>query len=189
MAPYAEDYSNRYRVRYTTGRFIHHNLFHYGPDPEVPPAELLAQIASFYDALSAALVNSWEIIGAEYAMAGSNVFIPTAPPVVAVAPAGGTIILPYEANRITFRGKGLGGRTTSLAILGQIFRPDLSVEGYDFRVTRSENPSIDNAIAALNAEGISDPTEISTIDGLAAAWWPDVTIKQDDTMVKRLRGG
>lgn len=183
MAPYAENFSNRYRIKYTTGRFEHFLTVRYGVTPGAPGAPLIAVMNNVLSALEAHMTNDWNVIDAEYCPAGFTTFVPATAPAAVTPSWGSDIVRAREANFISFQGTSLDGRRTSFRIYGLNYFPELVDEFGDFRISGAEDVAIETVVNTMNAtSGI-----LSVIDGSQAIWRNYVNLKQDDDMVDVLR--
>ena len=186
MTDYAPDYTFRYKVRYLAGGF-QHDMVVRGPLVVVDPAtqnQLLADVLSGYFVnLQTVLYNDFEFQTASYAVAGSNVFIPTT--IVPISPVGVVSVANsaarQRASACTHAGRGIGSGSGRLYFFG-LAMPD----------SAAGDPAADGVISVTNLPGLATATGIAdgtfkSSSGAAMAFYPRLTIKVNDAMLRIVR--
>lgn len=92
------------------------------------------------------LASSFVVTGARYALAGSNVTLPT-PFAPTLTPAGGTLVAALHPLFLAFQGRGLTtGRKAHLALYGLVYNTDPS-----YRFARGEDATVDDLLDFVQA--------------------------------------
>lgn len=164
MAPLPENNTARTFTDYTVQGRQHTLLCRWDPAAGIETARF--HIGEFLTALAPIMDNGWAITGARVSGQGSAFTVPTPPPVLGAAPAGGTLPLVNAPQFTSFIGRGLlTGRRVRVFVYGLIITVDS-----DYRLAGTLPAPIANAIAAL--EVAADDGVFCTI-GLDRANWYD----------------
>lgn len=184
LAPLPPSNTARYFVDYTANGRYHTMMFRYadpssGPPPETP---FIARVAAFIDDLRTWLPTDFEINGARYSVAGSDVTLPTTVP-EPVGPFTGVLNAGEAPAFITFVGRSVLGRRWRLSVLGVSVSP---AEGgalvKDYRITAGEDVVVSTAIG--NLEGWS---ACVAIDGQAKLVYPYINLGYNAHWQKAVR--
>lgn len=186
MPDFAPNYTFRYRVKYVGNGHTHHLLWRYAPSTTVAalPAIRL-QVQDFLNAVGPAnFYADFTILGADYALADSDIFLPAVP----VPVFSGTFVLTgrpesAEAAALSFPGKSSLGQRAIFFLFGTIFQPATAAGVLDFRILASENANISDAVDVLDA---TDPVLVAN-DGVEVNWYPYANFKYNDYWVRQVR--
>lgn len=150
MAPLPPESTPRYFVDYTANGRPHTMQFRYaspvdGPPPETP---FIARVATVLADLAEFLPSDFNVLGARYAVQGSNVTLPTAAP---ASPTGLQTPRPAEAPAfIGIPGRTATGRRYRFYVLGVGVSPAAVGAGTaNYRLTAAESSDIAAVIANL----------------------------------------
>lgn len=186
MADFAPNYTARYRIRYTSLGKSHSMTFRVASSV-TDPTGIAAKVGLILNDLEPILFSDWTIVGADFALADSDVFLPA---VLPDAPTGGVsaggAVATDAAAAISFVGRTtLGGRARMFlygTFVGAVVRTAVS---NDWRLTSAENASISAAIVRLNE---TSPALVGNDDAVAL-WYEYVNIKYNDRWLRRMRRG
>lgn len=186
MADFAPNYTARYRVRYSVvGKS--HSLTWRVASSVTDPAGVADKMELFLADMAPALFSDFTVIGADFALADSDIFLPApapaSPPGDATLPAGAGGI---AANAISFVGRSSLGGKARFFLYGIAYE----VAGYtsrsvDYRFTSVENAEISDAVVRLNETA---PALVAN-DDATAVWYEYVNWKANDKWVRKLRRG
>lgn len=186
MADFAPNFTARYRLKYTSLGKSHSMLWR--QSSAVTTGETIAEkVGLFLDDLAPILFNDFTITGADFALADSDVFLPSFVPafgggdvpIVGAAQSDAAVSLSFVGRSI------LGGKARMFLYgtnTGAIVRTD---DSNDFRLTSAEDASISAAIVRLNETG---PIIVANDDS-EVVWYEYVNIKYNDRWVRRMRRG
>lgn len=188
MADLAPTFTPRYIAKYRAGG-REHSVMMRGTRTENESATVTrAQtvLHSFFLALAPKLPDDFVWLSATYTPKDSNVSHPGGPPEDIT---GGVALSAFKTRqkiaKAQFSGKTSGGSKASINAwslsisVGDSADPD----GEDYIITAAEDSDIQGAIAALNAGAVPG------IDGTVITYYSQVTVKQHDHYVKRVRKG
>lgn len=186
MADFAPNFTARYRVRYSSlGKT--HSMTWRVVNTVTDPTALAAKVSGFLDDMAPNLFADWTIIGAEFALADTDVFLPAvAPdnPTGAVSTAGSHIS--DAAFQMGFVGRSSAGGKARMFLYGTNIAVDIAdARGNDFRIQSSELASVSDAIVRLNETA---PALVAN-DNHVAVWYEYANMKYNDRWVRRLRRG
>lgn len=186
MPDYAPNYTARYRVRYTTQAKSHSMTWRIAAAATDDTA-IAAKVGLFLDDLADSLWDDFTIIGADFALADSDVFLPGTLPTF----GGGNVASSGQqqsdaAFAVSFVGRTIAGGKARMFLYGTNF--DVSVRatlGNDWKVLSAEASTISDAIVRLNE---TSPAIVGN-DNATAVWYEYVNMKYNDRWVRRLRRG
>ena len=178
MAPLPDNTTATYFVDYQFGGQEHTMQFRY-TDVVTLPA-VIAQVNEFLAALAPIMSSDWEIVGARFRATGSNVSLPTEPP-VEPAPGGGVLDPSQNPRFVSFIGRGgISGRRVRLYVYGLTFvTPD------DYRLDAAPGNPVGDARLVLdsNPEGI-----FVTVAGDNPLWYPYANVGYNSYWEREQRG-
>lgn len=184
MAPLPVESTARYFVDYRAQTREHTVMFRYldTPGGSPPDAAFIADISAFLSALRPGMPTDWLILGARYAVTGSNVTNPVTAPTL--TGAGAQAVQQGETPAyMGFLGRSVDGRRCRLFILGAGVSPASEGSFYgDYRVFGSEVTWIDTAIDELDASGVV------SISGTEVIWKPYANLGYNAYWQKKTRG-
>lgn len=186
MPDFAPNFTFRYRVRYSVGGRQHTMQVRGVPATTALQAPLFAtSVADFLDALQPARWSDFTILNAAYALADSDVFLPTTAPVILAGAGSPATRTPSDnALALSFPCRSSAGLRGILFLYGCSYDPSTTSVANDFRITSAEDSDISDAIAALTA---AVPTLVCN-DGSTANWYPYANLKANDYWVRKTRG-
>lgn len=186
MPDFAPNYTFRYKVKYIGNGHAHHMLWRYAPATTIASLPgIRLQVQDFLNALDPAnFYNDFNILGADYALADSDVFLP-AVPIPAFSGSVSTAGRPDSAaaSALSFPGRSSLGHRATFFLFGTIFQPVTAAGALDFRVLGTENANISDAVGILND---TDPP-ITANDGVEVVWYPYANMKYNDYWVRQVR--
>lgn len=153
MPAFADNFTNRYRVRYTSVGKTHTMQFRYeGVGP--PGATVRGGVTAFLNALAPLRFDDWTVLGYEYSEAGSEFFLPLVNNQTVTA--GAIAVQPGPSSwvpvNINFQGLSTEAGRASWYVYGVGQNPlAAEVTGDDYRLLSAENPAVEDAVAALVA--------------------------------------
>lgn len=185
MADFAPNFTNRYRIKYSTMGRNHSIVFRAGTTAAPLGPLIEADAKAFLDALANFRFSDWSVLGAEYSEAGSSFFLPAPTPVIApgAATIGGSGRGVVNAN---FQGVSLSeGSRASLYVYGVNADPITTTETQDsnYRITRAEY-----AIVAAALDALAAATELTAIDGGQIIWHQYANINVNSYWQRKARG-
>lgn len=186
MADFAPNYTARYRVRYSVQGNTHTMLWRVASDTE-SVVGIAAKVSLFLADLEGSLWSDWSVLGADFAPADSDIFLPTtAPDQPTGAGSTGSRANSDKAYACSFVGRSTGGNKARMFLYGTVFAASLrsGIED-DFRILSSENGDVSAAIVRLNE---TSPALVANDDNVAT-WYEYVNVKHNDRWVRRLRRG
>lgn len=188
MADIAPTYTPRYVAKYRAGGREHVVLVR-GTRSETESATVtraMDGLHAFFLALAPALPNDFVWLSATYTPKDSNVAHPAGTP---ESVTGATSLALFKtAQKITkyqFSGKTSGGSKASINAWSLYFTTGTSADAQaeDYVITTGESTVINDAVIALNSFNLPG------IDGTITTFYNQVTAKQHDHYVKRVRKG
>lgn len=186
MADFAPNFTARARLKYSSlGK--NHSMMWRVSSAETDPTGISAKIGLFLDDLAPILFNDFTVIGLDFALADSDVFLPAPTPAFGggdVSAGGG---VPTDAAvSLSFVGRStLGGKARMFLYgtnTGAIVR---TADVNDWKLLSSEDASISAAIVRLNE---TSPSIVANDDSVVA-WYEYVNVKYNDRWVRRMRRG
>ena len=187
MPAFAPTFTGRLRVRYRA-LFRNHVQTWRLPGGAGPTevSALIALLNDFYAALAPCMSDDWLLISTELSQPDSPIFLPTTDVTIpAGAIAADTLSIDKKAVAISFVGRTGGGNPWKMFQYGFDSSPGADAAAGDFRLLRTEDTCIDNAIVVLLA-GLGN---FVGNDGTAVSVYPYVNIKANDHYVKLARLG
>lgn len=186
MADFAPNYTARLRVKYTQGGKSHSQTWR-APSTEDDPAGLVAKVGDYYGDIDGILFDDFEITGADWALADSDVFLPVTPP---TSPTGAVAFSGFKptdaACYVGFVGRTLLGGKARLFQYGTNYGANIRTGAFDdWRVTSAEAAAISAAVVRLNE---TSPSLVGNDDAVAV-WYEYANIKYNDRWVRRQRRG
>jgi len=186
MADFAPNFTARLRLRYSTLSKTH-SLMWRAVNTVTDPSGLISKLGLFLGDLEPLLYDDWTILGTDFALADSDVFLPVANPTAptgafssAAAPRAAAAIPISFVSRSTAGGKGrffLYGTGLAQTLFD-------ATEG-DYRISSAEDANISAAIVRLNE---TSPALVCN-DNHTAIWYEYVNIKPNDNWVRKQRRG
>lgn len=185
MADFAANYTNRYRLHYTAVGKPHVMVFRGSNTPAALDPDLVTDVEDFLNALQPIRLTTWLLTGAEYAQAGSSIFLPAVLPTIdgggaSVAAAG------LAALNINFQGKSANGNRGALYIYGVNVDPievGSARPSEDYRLYPGEDDDVAAALAVLNLS-----VNIRGIDGSSMFWHQYANVNVNSHWQRKLRG-
>lgn len=185
MPDFAPNFTFRYRVKYSVGGHTHRMQVRGVPATTTAALGSFATaIEDFLNALTANRYSDFVVLGADYALADSDVFLPC----VAPAPDAGTYTIAgrsasSNALALSFPGRSDVGLRAILFLYGTALLPGVISEVSDFRITSAEDATIAAAIAVL----AGSPPVLVANDGVHVNWYPYCNVKYNDYWVRKTR--
>jgi hypothetical protein len=182
---FAPNWTARYKLSYRVLSKKHSMLFRFirGTDASTGTA-MAAAVAVFLNTLETYMYSDFAIIGADFAAADSDVFLPTvAPTGIAGTSSTAGVPLSERARSTSFVGRSDAGGRCIIFVYGLVLPPTDPTAG-DFRVTVAENTSIANGVTALNTLS----PHLVAGDGYDTNWYPYVNTKYNNYHTRKLRG-
>jgi hypothetical protein len=186
MPDFAPNFTPRYRVRYSSQGKSHRMQFRVARGV-TDPTGIATKVGAFLAALEDGLYADWTVLGADFALTDSDIFLPVDPP---TSPSGGVslsgITVAAAAGSISFPGRSANGLRAVIYVYGSGFNVNVGrATDADFRMLATESSIISDAIAALNE---LSPAVVGN-DGATATFYPYVNMKFNDHWVRKLRQG
>lgn len=151
MLDFAPNLTWRYRVKYFSNGLNHHITLRTGEDsPSATGADLL--LDALLATLDAFLPTDFALLDADECAPGSDIFVPSLPPVSSGITPSGTPSREAGANYLTFSGKGNDGTQFKFQLYGVVTEPS-GVAGLDYRYQPGNNAAIDAAVNVLQNDG------------------------------------
>jgi len=186
MADFAPNYTARYRVRYSSLGKTHSCTWRVASSV-TDPAGVADKFGLFLADMQGSLWEDFTVIGADFAEADSDVFLPAvAPdnPTGAVAVAGSFVS--DAAFQLSFVARtALGGKARFFLYGTNDVELMRDAKGNDLKLLSSESTQISNAVVRLNE---TSPALVGNDDSIAS-WYEYVNMKYNDRWVRRLRRG
>lgn len=185
LAPLSPSNTPRYFVDYRANGREHTVMFRYatpvnGPPPATP---FIARVAAVIDDLKTWLPTDFTVLGARYAVAGSDVTLPATAP-APVGPFTGALNQGEAPAFLTMVGRSSSGRKWRLSILGISVSPaEGGSTATDYRMTAAEN-----TVAATVISNVDGWTDIVAIDGEQITLHPYLNLGYNAHWQKALRG-
>jgi hypothetical protein len=186
MADFAPNYTARYRVRYTSQGKSHATTWRVASSVTDPTA-VAAKFGLFLEDMEGSLWDDWTVVGADFALADTDVFLPAPPPdqpTGAVAVSGATMSDSAFAISFVCR-SALGGKGRFFLYGTNDSTLVRDSKGNDFKLLSSESVQIADAVTRLNE---TSPVLVCNDDS-AAVFYDYVNMKHNDRWVRRLRRG
>lgn len=186
MADFAPNYTARYRIRYSTVGKTHSMTWRVAAGV-TDSTSIAAKLGLTLDDMAPLLWDDFTILGADFALADSDVFLPGVLPTFGGGAVASGAQSPSDAAlAISFVGRTIAGQKARMFLYGcnpgEIGR---TAVGGDFRILSSEEPSVSDAIVRLNE---TSPPLVGN-DNETAIWYEYVNVKYNDRWVRRLRRG
>lgn len=185
VLPLPPDNTARYWVDYVANGIEHTFQIRYpgGSSAGEPDFAYVAALGSFLTEIAAVMPTDFDVLGARYAPAGTDVTLPAS-----AAPSAGTgLATPQQGEAPafwTFVGRTVAGRKTKLMIQGISASPASEGGIYsNYRVTSAESEVVADCIARLNL------VPLLGIDGQFINWYSYVNVGYSAYWQKRQRGG
>lgn len=184
MTDYADNFTNRLKLAYTTMGRPHTMTFRGSNTPGPLDPALILDIETFLDSFTSFRFTDWTVTGASYAQAGVDFFLPVTPPTIlpGLATTGGS---GRGTVNINWQGLSLLGNRASLYCYGVNVDPIINTEldESDYRILRSEDVVIAGSLDALAAA-----TAITAIDGASIFWHQYVNVNVNSYWQRQARG-
>lgn len=188
MPDFAPNYTFRYKLRYRGNGQTHHMLWRCPATATVAAIPAIVQnVEDFLGAIgSGNFYADFAILGASYALADSDVFLPAEPlPVFA-----GSVNIDgrpesLQALALSFVGRSNIGQRAAFFVYGTVFNAITSAGSLDFRLHPAENANIGDAVNVLNAS--AGASMLVANDGVEVVWYPYANIKFNDYWVRQVR--
>jgi hypothetical protein len=156
-------------------------------DSVTDPTGVAAKFSLFLEDVAESLWTDWTVVGADFAPADSDIFLPAPPPdqptgIVATNPA----FLGLAAWAMSFVGRStLGGKSRFFLYGTNCGQLADNTEGVDYKLLSTEFSFIGDAVTRLNE---TSPILVANDDS-PVVWYDYVNIKPNDRWVRRLRRG
>jgi len=183
---YAPNFTARYRLKYNDGQANHTQTWRYpgtGDGPEL--GAVSAAVLNYYTAMAPKLWTDFAILSVSYALKDADIFIPLAVGTVVGEASTSTRKKFHKANALSFIGRTNQGHRVVFYQYGWAQYVGESDVLDDFRIFRSEDTDIDNAIAALVSAG----ADLVGNDGNPVSWYPYVNVGENDYWKGKVRNG
>lgn len=184
---FAPNYTARYRIKYNDGSANHTQTWRYpgvGDGPEL--GAVSAAVLNYYTAMADGLWDDFAFLSVSYCLKDADIFIP-----LAVGGFTGTVSPTgvrkkfHKANMLSFIGRTNAGHRVIFYQYGFFHAVGENSQLDDFRIFRSEEPLIDNAIAALVAAG----ADLVGNDGQPVNWYSYANVGENDYWKGKVRNG
>lgn len=163
MADYAPEWTGRLRFKYKVNTKIHTAGFRYAGDTS-PSSDFFTGVQAFLSTLTSVLASDAIPVATEYAVAGSNIFLPYSP--LTISGTVGSTTIADTPRFVSFSGKSITGKKVRVVIYGYmtgyVGRDAIS----DYRVYDSESVPINNALTAL-----ANIADMVAPDGSGYVFW------------------
>lgn len=186
MADFAPNYTARYRVRYSSLGKTHSMTWRVASSV-TDPTGVASKMGLFLSDMAGSLWTDWTVIGADFCLADSDIFLPAPPPdqptgIVATNPA----FAGMAADAISFVGRSTNGGKARFFLYGtNLGQLDDEATGADWRFTSAEISQVADAVVRLNE---TSPALVANDDHVVT-WYEYVNFKPNDRWVRRLRRG
>lgn len=184
MTDYADNFTNRLKLDYTTMGRPHSMVFRASTTPGALLPALIDDVEAFLNSFASFRFTDWTVTGASYAQAGVDFFLPVVPPVInaGLATVGGS---GRGVVNINFQGLSTLGNRASIYVYGVNVDPIINaeVDESDYRILRSEDAVMANALDALAAA-----TAITAIDGASIFWHQYANVNVNSYWQRKSRG-
>ncbi len=153
MASYSPNFTARYRIRYTCNGTRYQNQFRVAGSSTVLATEFLEALEGVYEALAIFRFADWAAEGADFAPAGSDIFLPADLPAIQAGDA--SVVGRTRANTAVYLGFGsrsfLNNRTR-LSFYGVNINPLGAnvTTNQDYRLYFGESSGVAGVLSALN---------------------------------------
>lgn len=186
MADFAPNYTARYRMRYTS-LSKNHALTWRVLNTVTDPAAVAAKMELFLADMEGRLWTDFTVVGADFALADSDVFLPCVAP---ASPTGAATTNPayaaHAADAISFVSRSAAGGKGRFFLYGTNYgRTEDTAEQVDWRITSGEDATIAAGVARLNE---TSPSLVCN-DNHVAVWYEYANFKPNDRWIRRLRRG
>lgn len=186
MADFAPNFTARYRYRYQTVGKNHSQTWRVAADVTDPTA-IAAKVGLFLDDLADSLWDDFTILGAEFALADSDVFLPAVLPSFGGGNVASSGQEPSDAAYAgSFVGRTIAGQKARMFQFGLNFVESVRATiGNDWKILSSEASTVSAAIVRLNE---TSPAIVGN-DNEIVVWYEYINVKYNDRWVRRLRRG
>lgn len=178
MAPVVPTTTNRLKVHYS-GPFGEHTMLFHGATGTTAE-DLAGDVADFIDQAVALQYSDVVWDTAEYAAAGSNIFLPYA----AWTPINGTTAITPNPLSAPSAFCQFGGRAFGSGVRVKLYLFEVWTAGRDnMRILAGEEAGVDAVIAELS----SVDNQIAAIDGETPVWKTYANVGQNDHLTRKAR--
>jgi hypothetical protein len=186
MADFAPNYTARYRFRYSSLGKTHACTWRVASSV-TDPTSVAAKVGLFLADMEGSLWDDFTVIGADFALADSDIFLPAVPPDQPAGAVGvGASNVSDAAFALSFVGRTtLGGKARFFLYGTNDVELVRDTKGNDLKLLSSESTQISDAVVRLNETG---PSLVGNDDAVAV-WYEYVNMKYNDRWVRRLRRG
>lgn len=187
MPDFAPNYTARIKLRYSVAGATHTMQWR-APSSigagDVP--DYVAKMETFLNDLEAKLFADFVILGTTYALADSDVFLPTDSPTGIAGTVSTSGRSPSQkAWAISFVGRSANGGRAEFFLYGIALNPVTVTSPNDFRIHSTEDSDISTAIGVLD----DTPPDLAANDDGLVTWYEYVNAKYNDYWTRRLRSG
>lgn len=187
MPDYAPNYTARYRMRYSVGGANHTSTIRPAGSSDDPAAIAGAGAAIFTDVLTALapmLSDDFTVLGADVAVANSDIFLPAATVPVGTGSLGTTLDAGWVPMNLSFVGRTTAGGRGLFRIFGPSVNPMASeVTQNDWRLTAAEDARVSDVVNILMLDG----ARLKGNDGAALIIYPYANVSAHAYWQKRRR--
>jgi hypothetical protein len=183
---FAENFTGRVRLKYRTFGFDHEAMLRGHRSMNAEEADGIAnKLAALINIFDDERWPDWVVLGWEYCLAASTLWVPFVPTDAAIAlgtanPTGRSGS--RAATMLRWIGRSVGGSPWSLSLFGLAY-DTRTVQGEDFRLTGAESAPIGTFITGLTEIA----PELVGIDDEIVVPKLYANIKDNDAIVKKLR--
>jgi len=186
MADFAPNFTARYRFRYSSLGKTHACTWRVSSSV-TDPTGVAAKVGLFLADMEGSLWSDFTIIGADFAEADTDIFLPAPPP---DSPTGAVDVSAAKVSdaafALSFVGRSTGGGKARFFLYGT---NDVTLvrdtKGNDLKLLSTESVQIDDSIVRLNE---TSPALVANDDNVVT-WYEYVNMKYNDRWVRRLRRG
>lgn len=186
MADYAPNYTARYRVKYSSLGKTHSMTWRLDAGTTTFSA-VATKMGLFLADMAGNFWADWTVIGADAALADSDVFLPAPAPAQPTGTVGINIATISDAAfALSFVARTIAGEKARFFLYGTSLPIAVrSGTGNDFKVLASENSGVSAGIVRLNQ---TSPALVGN-DNQTAIWYEYANMKYNDRWVRKLRRG
>lgn len=189
MPDFAPNYTARVKMRYAVAGATH-TMQVRAPASSAPGdlPDFVDKVIAFLNSLQAKMWSDFTILGWTYALADSDIFLPTGPDtgVFGVGDVSTTGRLQAaKALATSFVGRSSAGLRASLFLYGLTWNVISFATVSDFRIFNSEDSDVSAATGILNETA---PPFVAN-DNNEASWYNYANLKYNDYWTRRLRQG
>jgi len=186
MADFAPNYTARYRFRYSSLGKTHACTWRVASSVTDPTA-VAAKVSLFLEDMEGSLWDDFTVIGADFAEADSDIFLPAPPPDQPTGAVDASAASVSDAAfAISFVGRStLGGKARFFLYGTNDVTLVRDTKGNDLKLLSTESVQISDAVVRLNE---TSPVLVANDDS-PVVWYEYVNMKYNDRWVRRLRRG